>query len=355
MASLQALLARLRARLPLLDHLIRTYSRYQTDRGDRLAAGVTYFFFLSLFPILLLTVSVLGYVYGDDAPARVRDGLGGVLPPGLVAALGSTLTDAKGPAGIIGLLGLLYAGLGLVDALREALRTLWHQDINTGNFVVKKALDVLVLVGLLGTIFASVLVTGLVTSFSGDLLDLLGLERTTAATVFTRLAGIGLALAADVALLLFLFTRLTATRAPWTQALRGALFGAVGFEVLKVVGGIYVERTTSRGEATYGTFAVVIGLLLFLNLLSRLILYAAAFTVTARGDSDVRPSGTADDVETYVPAQVVLTRGEAVAAAVLPHREKVQLAAQVAAVAGGAVLAGVGVYAVRTAGRVVRR
>ena len=157
------------------------------------------------------------------------------------------------------------------------------------------------------------------------------------------------------ALLLFLFTRLTATRAPWTQALRGALFGAVGFEVLKVVGGIYVERTTSRGEATYGTFAVVIGLLLFLNLLSRLILYAAAFTVTARGDSDVRPSGTADDVETYVPAQVVLTRGEAVAAAVLPHREKVQLAAQVAAVAGGAVLAGVGVYAVRTAGRVVRR
>ena len=54
------------------------------------------------------------------------------------------------------------------------------------------------------------------------------------------------------------------------------LVGAVGFEVLKAFAAFYIGRTTSKGEATYGTFAVVVGLLVFLNLVSRLVIYTAA-------------------------------------------------------------------------------
>lgn len=294
MASPKALAGVARERVPLLDHLIRAAKRYQSDAGDRLAASVTYYWFLSLFPILLLVVAILGYALGDDAEQRVVDGIGDQLPEGLASELGQTLTNAKGPAGVIGLFGLLYAGLGWVDALREAIRTMWHQNIKAGNFIVKKLKDVVILLGLFGVIASSVFVTGFVTGFSDEVLDILGVESTGAATAFTRLAGYALALTADTMLFLYLFTRLSRVKSGIRSVLPGALFGAVGFEILKVLGGIYVARTTQRGEATYGAFAVVVGLLLFLFLLSRLILFAAAFAVTAKGSSDVAPSGTAD-------------------------------------------------------------
>jgi membrane protein len=348
-------LALLRARVPLLDHLIRAFQRYQGDRGDRLAAGVTYFFFLSMFPILLLAVSLLGYVYGDDAQQKVLDALGGALPSGLAGQVADVVSSAKGKAGIIGLVGLLYAGLGLIDALRDALRLMWHQDPSQGSFLSKKAVDVVVLIGLLVTIGASVVVTGLVTSFSDQAIHLLHVAGGTGTKVFTAVLGIVLALGADLLLFLFLFTRLTTIRTPLRQALGGAAVGAVGFEVLKVVGGIYVNRTTSSGQTTYGTFAVVVGLLLFLYLLSRLILFAAAFTVTGRGDSDTPPSGTAADVDPMVPVQVVVDLPAVVPARTDAAAGGVVLAARAVAVAGGVALAGIGAHALGTVRHVVRR
>jgi membrane protein len=90
-----------------------------------------------------------------------------------------------------------------------------------------------------------------------------------------------------------MFTRLPRISQPIKKVFKAALFGAVGFEILKFAGAYYVARTTTKGQATYGTFAVVVGLLLFLNLVSRLILMTAAFAVTKPYDSDALPSGTA--------------------------------------------------------------
>ena len=293
MASPGALFTAARRKRPALDHLVRAFGRYQADAGDRLAAAVTYYWFLSLFPVLLLTISVLGYVYGDSASAKVTEALGGVLPPPLVETIGTTLEQAKGPAGVLGLLGTLYAGLGWFDALREAIRTMWHQNVQAGNLVVRKLLDVVVLVGLLGAVAAAVAVTGLTSAATGFLLDQLGIDDTAAARLTTGLVGLAAALLADVLLFLYLFLRLTRVARPLRRVLQGALLGAVAFELLKRIGVFYVERTTTKGQATYGTFAVVVGLLLFLYLFSRLLLLTAVWVVTAPYDSDVAPSGTA--------------------------------------------------------------
>jgi membrane protein len=283
-----------RKRWPFLDHVIRMYGRYQADGGDRLAAAVTFYWFLSLFPILLLAISLLGYVYGDTAPAHVQSALGGYLPPQLVETIGTTLQDAKGKAGVIGLVGLLLSGLGWIDGLRAAIRSVWHQNVQAGNIVTQKLADIVALLGLFATVGASVAVTGAATAATGWVLRLLGLAETTAAGVFTQVLTYLLAGVVDVALFLYLFTRLPRVKTPLRRVLRAAVFGAVGFEILKIAGAFYVARTTTNGKATYGTFAVVVGLLLFLNLVSRLILLAAAYAVTAPGDSDVAPSGTAD-------------------------------------------------------------
>ena len=284
----------LRARFPLLDHLVRAVQRYQADAGDRLAAAVTFYWFLSLFPILLVAIYAFRLVQGDSAVAEVQKGLSGYLPAQLVDTIAKTLSKDAGKAGVIGLVGLVFSGLGWIDGLREAIRTVWHQNVKAGNIVVRKLVDAGVLAGLLAVIAASVFVTSLAASGPKFLLEQLNVEKTGAAVLFTKVLGIGLGGLADLALFLYLFVRLARVATPLREVLRGAVFGAVAFGVLKIVGAYYVQHTTTKGEATYGTFAVVVGLLLFLNLLSRAILLAAAFAVTGPGDDDTRPSGTAD-------------------------------------------------------------
>ncbi|MBK5307327.1 MAG: YihY/virulence factor BrkB family protein [Frankiaceae bacterium] len=286
-------LPRAREKRPFLDHLVRMYGRYQADGGDRLAAAVTFYWFLSLFPILLLAISLLGYVYGDDAPQHVTNGLSGYLPEQLVTTIGDTLADAKGKAGVIGLVGLLLSGLGWVDGLREAIRSIWHQNVKAGNIITRKLVDIVVLVGLFATIAVSIVITGATTAATGYVLDLLGLAETAAATVFTQVLTYLLAAVADTLLFVYMFTRLPRVSQPFRKVITSAVFGAVGFEVIKFAGAFYVARTTTKGEATYGAFAVVVGLLLFLNLISRWILLTAAFAVTKPYDSDALPSGTA--------------------------------------------------------------
>ena len=341
--------------MSFLKHLIRMYQRYQADTGDRLAAAVTFYWFLSLFPVLLIAIYVFRFVNGDSAVTDVQSGLAGYLPSDLVATIGKTIDSKAGTAGLIGLGGLVLSGLGWIDALREALRAIWHSPKTNENFLVRKLVDLLALVGLLATITASVVVTSLVGSGPQFVLDQLGIEASSGgATFFLQASGIGLAAVTDLALFLYLFRGLARLEGTWPNALQGAAFGAVGFAVLKIVGGFYVQHTTTKGQATYGTFAVVVGLLLFLNLVSRLILMSAAFAATsgtiepvAEGDSVVEQSWSR-----RTPAPPVSP--EPVPVAELPGAAPVKAAANVLLVLAGVLGLGVALHALRTVRGVLR-
>jgi membrane protein len=294
----KAVLARLREKRPFLDHLIRAGGRYQADAGNQLAAAVTYFSFLSIFPLLLLALSVLGFVLKNnpDLQAKLLANVSSALPGGgtEVTRSISGAVSSRAATGIVGLLGLLYSGLSWVDNLRTAVRTVWHQNVNAGNFFVTKGKDVLILLGLGLTLGASVAITGIGAAATNLLIDLLGLSHFFGVGVLTKVITIALAVAADVLIFLWLFMRLPKVPAPRSRVLRGALFAAVGFEVLKLLGAFYIARVTKNATATYGTFGVVIGTLVWLNLVSRFVVFAAVWTVTAPYDDDVAPSGTAD-------------------------------------------------------------
>ncbi len=355
LSSAKSALPRARARWGFVDHLVRMWGRYQASGGDRLAAGVTFYWFLSLFPILLLAISVLGYIYGDQAPAKVSAGLTGYLPEQLVDTIGETLNDAKGKAGVIGIAGLLLSGLGWINGLRDAIRVIWHRTGDLGNIVVRKIADIVVLVGLFATIAASVVISGATTAATDGVLSLLGVAQTDAATAVTQVLAYLLAGIADTALFLYVFTRLPRATPRVVNVLPAAIFGAIGFEILKFSGAFYVARTTSKGEATYGTFAVVVGLLLFLNLVSRLILLAAAFAVTAPYDSDTLPSGTAGHEPTGDPLPLPVPQAAIVTGPPPRQAALVQGAARVTAGAIGAALVIVGVGAARTIRSVLSR
>src|ERR1700710_927785 len=223
---------------PFLDHMIRAFSRYQSDGGDRLAAAVTYFGFLSFFPLIALAFSIAGFVVDayPDAQQKLTEQINNFLP-GLSDKLDvTTIGDAKVATGIVGGAGLRFAGLGWSDALREAVRTIWHHNVKAGNFIVKKLVDIGVLAGLGLTLLASVVVTGVSSAAMSWFLDLIGLENNSIARIGLRLVGIGLALLVDFAVFLYLFTRLPRLNTPFRQGAKGAPLGAVGLEILKVVG-----------------------------------------------------------------------------------------------------------------------
>ncbi|MEP6463936.1 MAG: YihY/virulence factor BrkB family protein, partial [Frankiaceae bacterium] len=287
--------ARIRAKAPWLDHLIQAGQRYGADQGSQLAAAVTYFSFLSLFPLLLLTVSVLGFVLSGhpELTAKVIKGISDALPGQSKDVINGAIHSRKA-VGLVGLLGLLYSGLGWVANLRTAIRTVWHQNVNAGNVVTSKLNDLVILAGLGLALVASVVVSGVGNAATSIVIKTLGLDGVPGSGVLTKLVTIAIAMAANVVIFLYLFIRLPRVQTPWRRVIKGGVFAAVGFEILKLIGAFYIARTTSNATATYGALGVVIGALVWINLVSRFVIFAAVWTVTAPYDDDVPPSGTAD-------------------------------------------------------------
>lgn len=287
MKAVDAAKARLRdqrARRPWLDHAVRAYDRNSEVLGGQLAAAVTYFGFLSFFPLLALAFAMVGYVSSvyPDAQAEVTKAIEGAFPslvgPGEGQINIQDVVDAKAGAGIAGLLGLLYAGLGWLDALRDGLRRVFGtQDLDI-SLIKKKLVDILVMLLLGVSLLLSLVVSSLASLVTTYVLDIVGLGNSLVATGLLKVLSVTLALLVDVVIFAILLSRLSGAKLPWRQVRSGAVLGAVGFEVLKLLGTFLIGRTTAN--PLYATFGVVVGLLVWINLVAKLTIFAGAWTAT---------------------------------------------------------------------------
>lgn len=271
----------LRVRWPWFDHLTRTFQRYQIQSGDRLAGAITYFAFLSFFPIIALAFAVFGYFLAvtPDATETLRKAIDQYLP-GLAERLPiQEIADSRESAGIIGLLGLLYAGIGAIDALRGALRHISMTTEPALNFFLAKLRDLAALILVGTTMVASVVVGGFATQASGTVAGWLGLSESVLGQGTIWLVGVAVSILADLVVFLIILRWLGRSRQPFRVLLRGALIGAIGFAVLKQLAALILGHTLNN--PIYGVFAVVVGLLVWINLSARIIMYAAAWTATA--------------------------------------------------------------------------
>ena len=282
---------------PPFDHLVKAFARYFNNASDRHAASITYYGFLGVFPLLLLLGSIVGYVIRDD-PAKQRrllERVADYAPQTLADQLVTLATDHAGTTGLVGLIGLVVAGLGWVDALRESIRSLWHQQAHQGKLVPKKLKDLLILVGLGIAIGLSVMASGFATWLATRGLGLIGVsEQQLLTTSVLRATALAVAVATDVAVLVYLLIWLPRTAHPFRRVLSGALVGAVLIEIGKFAGFYYFDVIISRGADLYGaSLAAAVGLLLWINAMARVVMFAAAWSVTAPYREDVQPSGTA--------------------------------------------------------------
>ena len=283
MDRVKSRVAEVRQERPALDHVVRMQEQYGAAKASQEAGAVTYFGFLSVFPVLALAFFVVGYlaeVY-PDAQDTLVEAIESMFP-GLIGNGDNKLNiediqDSAATAGIIGLVGVLYSGLGWLSALRDALIAVFElPEREQPNFIFGKLRDLLTLVILGVVLLFAVAFTGFVSGFSGDVLDFLGVS--TQLGWLVQIVVIVLGLAANAVLFFAMFRLLAAPELPARAMWSGALLGAVGFELLKQVSGLLIRST--QGQPAFQVFGLALILLVWINYFSRDILYAAAWAWT---------------------------------------------------------------------------
>ncbi len=340
MASLKAratsTLDRGRGRWPVLDHVLRMQAHYGRVNGSAQAGAITYFAFLSFFPILALAFFAVGYVARVDSSAQdnlvkaIQQVLPGIVgtDPGEITI--RSVEHAATTVGLIGLAGVIYSGLGWLSGMRSALEVLFEMPRSEyPNFFVGKLRDLVTLVLIGFTLVLSVVVTGAVVGYSDRIVDWVGLGHQL--TWLVSGLGVLVGIAANMLLFYALFRLLARPPTPRRSLWQGALLGALGFEVLKLASSYLL--TATRHQQAFQAFGIALILLVWINYFSRIVLYAAAWSHTARAARAAR-QGQSRPALNASAALVPSSAGPAEAAAPRGLNPRVAFGAGAAAMLG---------------------
>ncbi len=241
---------------------LQDVQRRFTARGGRyLAAGLAFLAFTALFPILLVATAVTGWLFSRDPGVvdSIIDTLG--LGPDTSDFVTDLLEQGEASATaatIIGFVGMLWTGMGMAGAVAYLYDAAW--GVATRGLLGR-------LIGLLWLIGAGIFFIGSVflTGF------------------FINTPWLGNLLGFITAYVLFLWTSwvLPNREIHWPSALIGAAVGAIGFQILALIGAIVLPRLLESFSSLYGSLGVVFALLAWIYLLSRVVTYAAMIEGTA--------------------------------------------------------------------------
>lgn len=275
---------RIQAR-PWLDHLVRAGGRYQRQRGDYYAAGITYFTVLSLFPLLMVAFAAVGFVLAGnpDLLAQVQEKVVENIPGQLGDQINDLIDQAIRSRGTVGVLGLatgVYTGLGWMANLRAALTEQWDQKTEEGNWITTKLSDFGALVGL-GLAFAVSLGLSAVSSsgLGESVLETLKLAHLPGSRVLLACLTIFLGVLASWAVFVWIIARLPREPVTLKSAFKAAAIAAVFFEIFKQVASLYLQTVLSSPAGA--TFGSIIGLMVFSYITYRIVLFATAWAATA--------------------------------------------------------------------------
>ena len=295
-ARASGLLARARAARPAFDHLVRMQNRMSRTRGSMLAGSVTYSAFVSIFPILLLAVSVLGFVLAGNpsAQADVLKNVTKVIPGDLGSSLLTSVQSARGATGAIGLVGVAVSGLGWLGSLRTAVQLVWNQNAISQNAVVAKLQDALTLSGFALLLVLSTAAAGTATGQAKNIAQAFVGGDPTGLKILLQVLGYVVAIAANYGLFLFMYRRLSRVDRPRARFRQGSLLAAILFWLLQNVLFFVIQHTLNSSSQVYGaTIGGFFALLLYIRYVTLIMLYTACWMATAPGQDDVLPSGTA--------------------------------------------------------------
>jgi YihY family inner membrane protein len=242
--------------------------KYGDDQGGKKAALLAHYGFLSLFPLLLVFLTLLGYALANDQELQqaVIDTLARQFPV-LGSQIEKSISTIKGSgvALAVGILGTLWGGLGITQSFQDAMNDVWNVPRRQRpNFWWRLARGLAALLLVAGEVVAATILAQLGIAGPG---------------VLGRVDLLGGSFLLNLLLLLVMFRVLTGTGVRWRWLLPGAAVGAAGWSVLQTVGVQLVNHQLERANLLYGVFAVVLVLLGWLYLSTQLVLYAAEINV----------------------------------------------------------------------------
>jgi membrane protein len=286
-----ARITQLRRRHAWIDHLFRAATSYTDNHGDHYAAAITYFSMLALVPLLMVAFAVVTFFLRahPELVAQLELKITQSAPGGLADTLKGVVDSAirsGGTVGIIGLLGALYSGLGWMTNLREALTEQWGQRHEPPPLLRRLVVDLLALAGL-GLALVLSLAVAAIGGLAGWIRDALGLADVGWLSPLIWLVGVLVGVLANSLVFLWVISRLPREPVSWRSAVKAALLGAVGFEVIKQVMVLYLAKITN--SPTGALFGPVLGLMIFIFTVSRFLLFLAAWAATAPENRVERP------------------------------------------------------------------
>ncbi|OCG76533.1 YihY/virulence factor BrkB family protein [Microbacterium sediminis] len=275
--------------------VVRSFLLFSESNGGVLAGSITFRALFSLFAAVLLGFSAAA-IWLQGRP-ELWDALVSAMNnviPGLVGGAGSVidvrqLQNAPGSitiAGVIAVLGLIWAAIGAIQTTRTAIRMMAGTAHDTASFFVLIVRD-LIFAAAMGAMFVvSAAVTFLGSAFASAVLGWLGLGSGLLATLTTRLVTIAVTFVLDAVLIALLFALLSGRKVSARALWSGALIGAVGLVVLQQLSGLFVGGATSN--PLLATFSSLVALLLWLNLSAQVILIGCAHVITTADEEQDR-------------------------------------------------------------------
>lgn len=245
---------------------IAVVRKFGDDQGGNLAALIAYRAFFSLFPLLLLLTTVLGFVLAGNPELR-EEAVDSVLAhfPVIGDQIEVGSLQGSGVALAVGIVGSLWAGFGVVLATERALDRVWAVPHRDRPDFLRSRLRALVLLAVLGTLtIVSTVASGLVGGGAG---------------VLGPLGGIAVSVGLNLLVFGALFSLLGSRPASPAVVLPGVVLAAVCWAGLQLVGGYFVSRQIRDATPAYGTFALVLGLLVWVHLGALLTVLSAELNV----------------------------------------------------------------------------
>ncbi len=273
-AELISAFDRVQRRRPVLGFPLAVLQKYSEDQGAYLAATITYYTFFALFPLLLVMTTVLGFVLrGHDYLYRsiVDSALGQFPIIGNEIKLGRLQGNTL--ALVIGLAVALWAGMGVFLASQNAMNRLWGvPHARRPDFLRARGRSLLLMVLLGGGMVATTVLGAIAGAGAG-----LGADF----GVVWKIGSFALTAVVNFGLFWVGFRVLAARSVTWRQLRGGAIAAAVLYGGLQALGGFYADHVLRGASNTYGTFALVIGLLSWIYLGAHIMLLAAEANVVA--------------------------------------------------------------------------
>ena len=245
------------------------FKKFGDDQAGNLAALIAYYGFFSMFPLLLTFVSVLGLILRGHSGLRdsiVHSALRDFPVIGDQIAKNIHSISGSGAALAVGIVGTLWAGIGVTQAAQNAMNQIWDVPRKDWPNFFKSRLRGLLMLAILGTLTVGA------TFMSG-------LSTSGGPAAVMAVLGIAGSLLLNLALFIVAYRVLTVRDLGWRDVFPGAATAAVIWTAMQALGGYYVTHQLKNASNVYGTFALVIGLLVWLYLGAQITLLAAEINV----------------------------------------------------------------------------